>query len=175
MRSLLFLLFFSFSLILSAKEFGSKKDGWILVLPDDWNTNQLLSALIGKTIGTGEGTVETKLTAYKGSELKNAVILNLISFETEANLSFNVKAVRDGLEKDPKIRIVSQKKVKAGDTDAVRMEYLRGSNRMIQYLLVKQNRLWSLIFICPKEISAKIKDEIGGIANTFRIEAEKPQ
>ena len=103
------------------------------------------------------------------------MILNLISFETEANLSFNVKAVRDGLEKEPAIRIVSQKKVKAGDTDGVRMEYLRGSNRMIQYLLVKQNRLWSLLFICPKEISAKIQDEIGGIANSFRIEAGKPQ
>ena len=175
MRSFLFLLLFSFSLILSAKEFGSKKDGWILSLPDDWTTNPLLSALVGKTMGSGEGTVETKLTAYKGSDLKNAVILNLISFESEAKLLFNVKAVRDALEKDPEIKIVSQKKIKTGDIDTVRLEYTRDSNRMIQYLLVNKGRVWSLLFICPKNVGTELKEEIGGIMGTFRPEGKKPQ
>lgn len=175
MRFLLFLLLFSFSLFLSAKEFGSKKDGWTISLPDDWNTNPLLSALAGKTMGSGEGAVETKLTAFKGSELKSTVILNLISFESEANLQFNAKAVQDALEKEPKIRIVSQKKIKITNMDAVRIGYVRNSNRFIQYLLVNKGKLWSLLFICPREISSKIEKEIGGIAETFRLEQEKPQ
>lgn len=175
MRSFPFLLLFFFSLLLSAEEFGSKKDGWTLSLPDDWTTNSLLSALAGKTMGSGEGAVETKLTAYKGSDLKNAVILNLISFESEANLLFNAKAVRDALEKEPEIKIISQKKIKRTDTDAVRIEYIRDSNRFIQYLLVNKGRLWSLLFISPKNIGGKIKEEIGGIAEAFRLEVEKPQ
>ena len=175
MRILLFLLLLSFSLILSAKEFGSKEDGWMLSLPDDWNTNPLLSALAGKTMRSGEGTVETKLTAFKGSELKSTVILNLISFESEANLQFNAKAVRDALEKEPKIKIVSQRKIKRTDHDAVRIEYIRDSNRFIQYLLVNKGKLWSLLFITPRNISSRIEKEIDGIAETFRLKQEKPQ
>ena len=48
-------------------------------------------------------------------------------------------------------------------------------NRFIQYLLVNKGKLWSLLFICPREISSKIEKEIGGIAETFRLEQEKPQ
>lgn len=162
---LLLLVFLSF-----AKEFGSKKDGWTLNLPDGWNTSAVLSSLVGKAIGTGEGSVETKLTAFKGTGLVNAVILNLITFETEASLSFNVKAVTDALEKDSGVQgKIQRKALRIGERNAVRIEYIRKpDHRMIQYFLMNGGRLWSLLFIGPEDMNGALAEEIRGIAETFR-------
>jgi len=175
-RFLLFTFVFCLAAIGFAKEFGSQKDGFFIQMPDDWQTNRLLSSFVGTAIDRKDGAIGTKLTAYKGVLTKQPLVLNLITFETEDSLDFNRKAVIDGLSKDSQMRGgIQNTTVNLNGKQAARLEYVRKSgHRLIQYLLVDRGRLWSILFVGPQNMTAPTKAELGQIANSFRLaEPEK--
>lgn len=151
--------------LLSATDFGSEKEGYTLKLSGDWKSGTFLTRLIGQG--------STKLTAFKDLSGKTPLVAHLLSMEAFGNLAFNRQATFDALSADPKtIGGVRNTTIKIGGLDAARLEYRRSGKKIIQYLLVANGHLWSLMFVGPEKMTADQLKAIDADAASFRIRAK---
>lgn len=154
--------------VLSATEFGSEKDGYSINLSGNWQSGTLLSKLIGQD--------STRLTAFKDLTGKTPLVINILAMESFGDLDFTRRATYDALAADPQnAGGIRHTTVKIGGLDAARMEYRRkGGKKIIQYLLVDNKQLWSLMFVGPANMDAAQIKAIDADAASFRVRA-KPQ
>lgn len=147
---------------LPATEFGSEKDGYTLNLSGEWKSGTFLTRLIGQG--------STRLTAFKDLSGKTPLVAHLLSMETFGDLAFNHQATCDALANDPEtVGGVRNTTVKIGGLDAARLEYRRSGKTIIQYLLVVNGRLWSLMFVGPGKMTAAQLKAIDMDAASLRI------
>ena len=151
--------------LLSATDFGSEKEGYTLKLSGDWKSGTFLTRLIGQG--------STKLTAFKDLSGKTPLVAHLLSMEAFEDLAFNRQATFDALSADPKtIGGVRNTTIKIGGLDAARLEYRRSGKKIIQYLLVANGHLWSLMFVGPEKMTADQLKAIDADAASLRIRAK---
>ena len=161
---------FFFTLSLLAATFGSEAEGFTIELPDGWKTNAIVSKIVGAAVDKGED-VGTKLTAFKTGSGLSPMVLNIVTFKTFEDLNFNRKAALDALSRDPKLKGgIRNSNVKLAGRDAARFEYSRTSgHRMIQYLLVADGVLWSILFVCPQSTSQETLKELENAPKSFKL------
>ena len=151
--------------LLSAADFGSEKEGYTLKLSGDWKSGTFLTRLIGQG--------STKLTAFQDLSGKTPLVAHLLSMETFGDLAFYRQATFDALSADPKtIGGVRNTTIKIGGLDAARLEYRRSGKKIIQYLLVANGHLWSLMFVGPEKMTADQLKAIDADAASLRIRAK---
>ncbi len=164
------------SLSLFAATFGSEADGFTLELPDDWKTNALVSKLVGAAVDKGED-VGAKLTAFKTGSGLSPMVLNVVSFKTFEDLNFNRKAILEALSRDTKLKGgIRNTNVKIAGQNAAKLEYNRTSgHKMIQYLVVADGKLWSILFVCPQSTKPEALKELEKIPQSFKLYAPKKE
>lgn len=161
--SLFLILLFLPALNGAAAEFGSDREGYSIRLTGEWKSSTLLSKLIGQD--------STRLTAFRDLTGKTPLVVHILSMENFGDLNFNRQAVAEALANDPKTAGgIRQTTLKIGPCDAVRMEYRRkGGKKILQYLLVSDKRLWSILFVGPDTMTADQIKAIDADAGSFRI------
>ena len=161
---------------LFAVTFGSEAEGFSIELPDGWRTNAIVSKLVGAAVDKGED-VGTKLTAFKAASGISPMVLNIVTFKTFEDLNFNRKAALDALSRDPKLKGgIRNTNVKLAGRDAAKFEYSRTSgHRMVQYLLVSDGILWSILFVCPQSTKPEALKELENVPNSFKLYPPKKE
>ncbi len=169
-RGFLALLLLFSVLTLRGETFGSKAEGFTIDLPDGWKTSYLVSKLVGAAVNKGED-VGANLTAFHTGSVLSPLVLNIVCFKTFEDLNFNRKAALDALSRDSKLKGgIRDSNVKIAGLPAARFEYNRTSgHKMIQYLLVSDETLWSILFICPQSTKPETLKELEKIPQTFRL------
>lgn len=149
----------------AAAEFGSEKEGFTIRLTGDWKSVSLLSKLLDSET--------SRLTAFRDLTGKTPLVVHILSTDGFGDLNFNRQAVVDALSKDRQIvGGIRQSTVKIGNCDAARLEFRRkGGKKIIQYLLLAEKHLWSILFIGPEKMSAEQIREIDADAASFRLRA----
>lgn len=176
MKPLMFLLLSVFSLSLFAAAYGSKAEGFTIELPDGWKTNAIVSKLVGAAVDK-DGDAGAKLTAFRTASGLSPIVLNIVSFKTFEDLNFNRKAALDALSKDSKLKGgIRNTNVKIAGLDAAKFEYNRTSgHKMIQYLLVSNGQLWSILFVCPQSTKPETLKDLEKIPQSFKLFEEKKE
>ncbi len=169
---------FFFTLSLLAATFGSEAEGFTIELPDGWKTNAIVSKIVGAAVDKGEDA-GVKLTAFKTASGLSPMVLNIVTFKTFEDLNFNRKAALDALSRDSKLKGgIRNTNTKLAGRDAAKFEYSRTSgHKMVQYLLVADGRLWSILFVCPQSTKPEELKEMEKVPQSFKLfppKKEKP-
>ena len=177
-RGFLALLLLFSVLTLRGETFGSKAEGFTIDLPDGWKTSYLVSKLVGAAVNKGED-VGAKLTAFHTGSVLSPLVLNIVCFKTFEDLNFNRKAALDALSRDSKLKGgIRNTNTKLAGRDAAKFEYSRTSgHKMVQYLLVADGRLWSILFVCPQSTKPEELKEMEKVPQSFKLfppKKEKP-
>ena len=141
----------------AAAEFGSEKEGFTIRLTGDWKSVSLLSKLLDSET--------SRLTAFRDLTGKTPLVVHILSTDGFGDLNFNRQARQI-------VGGIRQSTVKIGNCDAARLEFRRkGGKKIIQYLVLAEKRLWSILFVGPEKMSAEQIREIDADATSFRLRA----